>query len=131
MVLEDTDKGGFMEHIYIAGTIIFTIYGQLILKWRILRYGSFPEQLLDKLFFLIRALCDPFILSGFAAAFIAALCWMAAMTKFDLSYAYPFMSIPFVFVLFLSAFFFQETITLPKLIGIVLIIAGITVGAQG
>lgn len=57
-------------------------------------------------------MCYPFIISGFAAAFIAALCWMAAMTKFDLSYAYPFMSIPFIFVLFLSAFFFQEPITI-------------------
>jgi drug/metabolite transporter (DMT)-like permease len=66
-------------------------------------------------------LCDPFIISGFAAAFIAALCWMAAMTKFDLSYAYTFMSIPFV--LFLSAFFFQVPITLPKIIGMVFIIA--------
>lgn len=120
-----------MEHLYIFGTIIFTVYGQLILKWRISVYGSLPDQLLDKLFFLIRALCDPFIISGFAAASIAALCWMAAMTKFDLSYAYPFMSIPFVFVLFLSAFFFQEAITMPKIIGMVFIIAGITIGAQG
>ncbi|MCD4740917.1 MAG: hypothetical protein K8R67_00335 [Desulfobacteraceae bacterium] len=120
-----------MEHIYIAGTIIFTIYGQLIIKWRISFYGSLPDQLLEKLFFLIRALCDPFIISGFAAAFIAALCWMAAMTKFDLSYTYPFMSIPFIFVLFLSAFCFQEAITMTKIIGMVLIIAGITIGAQG
>ena len=120
-----------MEHIYIAGTIIFTIYGQLIIKWRISNYGTLPDLALEKLFFLIRILCDPFILSGFIAAFIAALCWMLAMTKFDLSYAYPFMSIPFVVVLFLSAFFFQEAITMPKIIGMIFIIAGITIGAQG
>lgn len=120
-----------MEHIYIAGTIIFTIYGQLILKWRIAGYGSLPGPLLEKLFFLIKTLYDPFIFSGFAAAFIAALCWMAAMTKFDLSYAYPFMSIPFIFVLLLSAFFFQEPITMPKILGMIFIIVGITIGAQG
>jgi len=120
-----------MEHIYIAGTIIFTVYGQLILKWRISMYGAFPDQLFDKFLFLAKVLCDPFIISGFAAAFIAALCWMAAMTKFELSYAYPFMSIPFIFVLFLSGFFFQEPITMPKIIGMIFIIAGITISAQG
>ena len=121
-----------MAHLYIIGTIIFTVYGQLIIKWRIAYYGSLPDHLLEKIFFLTRVVCDPFILSGFAAAFIAALCWIATMTKFDLSYAYPFIvSIPLTFVIFLSAFFFQEPITLPKIIGLVLIIAGVTIGAQG
>jgi multidrug transporter EmrE-like cation transporter len=56
---------------------------------------------------------------------------MAAMTKFDLSYAYPFMSLNFVLVLMLSAFFFGEPITPSKLIGLFLIIGGIIVGSQG
>ncbi len=120
-----------MEHLYIAGTIIFTVYGQLIIKWRIAGYGSFPPNSFDKFLFLIRVLCDPFVISGFAAAFIASLCWMAAMTKFDLSYAYPFMSIPFVIIMFLSAYFFQEAITLPKFLGLFFIIIGITIGANG
>ena len=34
------------------------------------------------------------------------------MTKFQLSYAYPFMSLAFVLVMFLSAFFFNEPVTL-------------------
>jgi drug/metabolite transporter (DMT)-like permease len=90
-----------------------------------------PEQFLEKFVFLAKLLFDPFIVSGFVAAFIAALCWIAAMTKFDLSYAYPFMSITFIFVLFSSAFFFQEAITMLKIIGMVFIIAGIIIGAQG
>jgi len=44
-------------------------------------------------------LFDPLIFSGFASAFIASFFWMAAMTKFELSYAYPFMSRVFVLVL--------------------------------
>lgn len=118
-------------HIYICAVIFFTVYGQLILKWRIIRYGNMPEQFLEKFVFLAKLLFDPFIVSGFVAAFIAALCWIAAMTKFDLSYAYPFMSITFIFVLFSSAFFFQEAITMLKIIGMVFIIAGIIIGAQG
>lgn len=53
------------------------------------------------------------------------------MTKLELSHAYPFMSLSFVFVLVLSGFFFHESITLPKLLGGLLIMVGIIVGVQG
>ena len=56
---------------------------------------------------------------------------MAAMTKFEISHAYPFMSLNFVLVLLLSAVFFNETITLLKVAGLALIILGIIVGSQG
>ena len=48
---------------------------------------------------------------------------MAAMTKFEISVAYPFMSLAFVLVLLLSALFFQEPITLGKVLGMILICA--------
>lgn len=53
------------------------------------------------------------------------------MTKFQLSYAYPFMSLAFVLVMFLSAFFFNEPVTLAKTLGLTLIVAGIIIGSQG
>ncbi len=54
------------------------------------------------------------------------------MTKFELSHAYPFMSLSFVFVLALSGFFFHESIALPKVFGVLLMImTGIIVGARG
>ena len=68
-----------MNYIYIFGTILFTVYGQLILKWRITRYGSLPELLPEKLLFLFRVLIDPFIISGF----IASLFWMATINEFS------------------------------------------------
>lgn len=118
-----------MGHLYIAGTIFFTVYGQLILKWRISAFGVLPESLQGKLFFFVNALCDPFVISGFVSAFVASIFWMAAMTKFDLSYAYPFMSIPFVIVMLLSAFFFHEPVTFSKVAGLTFIVAGISLGA--
>jgi uncharacterized membrane protein len=56
---------------------------------------------------------------------------MAAMTKFSLSYAYPFMSLSFVLVVALSSVFFQDSITAPKAVGITLIVAGIIIGSKG
>ena len=119
-----------MGFYYIFGTILCTVYGQLILKWRIGMYGSLPEQFSRKISFLFDLLLDPFIFSGFVSAVVASFFWMAAMTKFELSYAYPFISLSFVLVFFLSAWFFHESITLYKAVGLLLIVAGILVSSQ-
>ncbi|WP_082233171.1 EamA family transporter [Halobacillus massiliensis] len=116
-----------MGYLYIFGTIFFTVYGQLILKWKIDQYGGLPAQWTDKAIFLVQLLLNPFILSGFLSAFVASIFWMAAMTKFDISYAYPFMSLSFVLVFVLSVFLFGEPMTLKKVMGISLIVAGIIV----
>ena len=50
------------------------------------------------------------------AAFIAALSWMAALTKFDLNYAYPFMSLNFVLLLLLCNCLLNEPLNLTKTI---------------
>ncbi len=81
----------------------------------------------DKFIFIIQLLLNPFILSGFLSAFVASLFWMAAMTKFDISYAYPFMSLSFVLVFLLSVFFFGEPITFQKVMGVSFIVLGIIV----
>ena len=120
-----------LNYLYIFGTVLFTVYGQVILKWRIGNYGALPDLFQQKVLFLLRLFIDPFILSGFLAAFIASLFWMAAMTKFDLSHAYPFMAFNFVLVLILSGLLFSEAITLLKVIGITLVVLGIFVGSQG
>ncbi len=115
---------------YIFWTVFFTVYGQLILKWRIAKYGDLPEIFSDKIVFLFRLLFDPFILSGLLAAFIASFFWMAAMTKLELSIAYPFMSSAFILVFLFSVFLFQESINSYKIIGLILITSGLLVTSQ-
>ena len=119
-----------MGYFYVFITILFTVYGQLVLKWQINQVGQLPVDLNQKVIFLIKLLLNPWVLSGFVSAFVAALAWMAAMTKLDLSHAYPFMSLAFVLVLFLSVFFFNEPLTWPKIAGMALIVGGILVGSQ-
>jgi multidrug transporter EmrE-like cation transporter len=119
-----------MGYLYIFGTIFFTVYGQLVTRWQVARAGAFPVELTEKIWFLFRLVLNPWVISSLAAAFLAFLCWVAAMTKFELSHAYPFMSLAFVLVLGLSAVFFREAITVPKVLGMALIVAGIIVGSQ-
>lgn len=119
------------DSVYIFACIFFTVYGQLIVKWRVTKAGALPVTFPERILFLINLLLNPWILSSVAAGFLALLSWMAAMTKFELSYAYPFMSLAFVFVLILSAVLFREAVTVPKVLGVLLIIAGLIVASRG
>ncbi len=120
-----------MGYLYIFGTILFTVYGQIIIKWQVSNAGAFPVDAAGKMWFLLRMAVNPWVISSLCCAFLAFLCWVAAMTKFDLSYAYPFMSLSFVFVLVLSGFFFHEPVTMTKALGVIFIMAGIIIGARG
>lgn len=118
-----------MRYLYILGTLFFTVYGQLILKWRLGKLGFIlPEGgLLDKIVALIKMIFDPFIFSGFVSAFIASMFWMAAMTKFEITQAYPFMSLAPAIVFLLGVWLLNETFTWGKVIGLVLIMVGVVI----
>lgn len=115
-----------MFYIYIAGTIIFTVYGQLILKYRISLHEGFPIVFHDKIIYLFKLLLDPLILSGFLSAFIASFFWLATLsTKVELSKAYPFTVLSLVIVVIFSIIFFKESVSTYLILGILLIITGI------
>ncbi len=112
-------------YFYIFGTLFFTVYGQIVLKWRLSGLKVvLPQGVLEKIVYLTKIIFDPFIFSGFASAFIASLFWMAAMTKFEITQAYPFMSLAPAFVFVIGIFFFGETFTIGKIVGLVFIILG-------
>jgi multidrug transporter EmrE-like cation transporter len=129
--LNQPTSGTIAGFAYLLGTIFFTVYGQLVLKWQVSKAGALPASFSEKMPFLISLLLSPWMWSGMASGFLAFLCWMATMTKFQLSYAYPFMSLSFLLVLMLSVALFREPLTLPKILGMLLIMAGIIVTSQG
>ena len=120
-----------MSYVYVICTVLLTVYGQIAIKWQVLEAGPFPAEPGAKIRFLLQLLLNPWILSALAAALLAAVAWMAAMTRLELSHAYPFMSLAFVLVMLASALFFSEPITPLKLAGVALVVLGIVVGSQG
>jgi len=128
--MQNTVRMELTGYLYILGTVFFTIYGQIVLKWRVGRAGAMPDELIAKTEYIFRMLADPWVISGLLGAFLAFLCWMGAVSKFDLSYAYPFTSLSFLLVLIFSAIFFHEPITFSKILAVILIIAGLVLGSR-
>jgi multidrug transporter EmrE-like cation transporter len=116
---------------YILITLTLTVYGQLVLKWRLSQLDALPDEFRDKVLYLALLIFDPVIFSVYLSAFGAALAWMAALTRFDLNYAYPFMSLSFVCVLILSSLLLGEPLTTGRTLGVALIVAGTIVASRG
>lgn len=113
---------------YIFGTLFFTVYGQIVLKWRLSGLQiELPNGFMDKAIYLVKLIFDPYIFSGFMSAFVASMFWMAAMTKFEITHAYPFMSLAPALVFIIGVLFLGEAFTIGKLLGLLLIMIGIIV----
>lgn len=120
-----------MGYLFITGTVLLTVYGQIVIKWQVGQAGPMPASLDGRIGYLTHLLLNPWVISSLTAAFLAFLCWVGAMTKFQLSYAYPFTSASFALVLILSALLFQESITVAKILGLAFIIIGIVIASRG
>lgn len=119
-----------MGYFFIALTVLFTLYGQLVLKWQISLAGPLPAGFAGKVSFLVDALLNPWVLSGLAAAFGASLCWMLALSKLPLSTAYPLTATNFFLIFVFSVVVLGEPMTLSKIIGTSLIIIGVVIMAM-
>jgi multidrug transporter EmrE-like cation transporter len=120
-----------MSYLFVFTTIFLTVYSQIVIKWQVVAAGTFPAESTDQLWFLAKLMVNPWVISALAAGLLAVVSWMAAMTKLELSHAYPFMSLSFVLVLVLSALVFHEPVNSWKIAGLALITIGIIVGSQG
>ena len=123
-----------MAHLYLAATIVTSVYSQMIMKWRISgRFAGLkiPEGIWPKVVTLFTIIFDPFVFSGLVATFVSGLCWMATMSKLEIGYAYPFTSLGFVLVVLLSGWLFGESLNAWRIGGVILIVAGITIASQG
>ena len=114
-----------VDHLYIVSTLIFTVYSQLIIRWQVSNAGNLPEDFAGKIYFIGQLLINPWILSSILATFFAGVSWMLAMSRFEISYAYPWISINFVLILILGVLLFNESLSGAKLLGTFLIVAGI------
>jgi len=113
--------------LYILISVFFSVAGQLLLKVGMNKLGSVTLNM--NLFFPIlwRMLTNPAVFFGLALYFVGTIFWLAALSRAELSYAYPFASLSYVIMLVASWMMFDEKITLARIIGTVLICIGVLV----
>lgn len=114
-----------MGYFFVALTVLLTVLGQFLIKWRVNEAPPLSADRSGKILFIWELLLDPWVVLGLASAFAASLCWMLAMTKLPLSHAYPFTAFAFVLVVLGGAWLFGEPVSTMKMVGLGLIVAGV------
>jgi len=104
--------------------IIFASVGQVVLKIGMNSMGSITNYTPST---IIATFLNPYILSGLAMYGLAAIFWLIALSKRDLSFVYPFIALTFIIVLILSNVILKESIGIYRIIGTFIIILGLIV----
>lgn len=106
-------------------SIVLGAAGQLMLR-QAARILTAPSQLgLGR--WLLSVFTSPTILTAFVFFAVSALLWIAALRETPLTVAYPMVALSYIIIFVGSYFLFAEPITLTKLLGAVLVVAGIIV----
>ncbi len=114
-----------IAHGLLALIICLLSYSQLVLKWRITHLDTQVSSMKDVIPFIWKSITDPWLFSGLAAAGLVLPLWLLCLSKFNLSYAYPFLSTTFVFVVLGSFFLLGESYSFKLILGQLLIFSGV------
>jgi multidrug transporter EmrE-like cation transporter len=109
-------------------TCFCTVSGNLLLRSGLIRAGGFGVASGSLFSQLLKLAMEPRFVSGFCLYGISALVWFAVISVEDLSTCYPVLaSLTFVLVTLGAIVFFGERMSIPKLIGIAVILAGVII----
>lgn len=107
---------------YILASVLLVNTGNLVTKYGLQRY---PFQFDAILTSYVNLFTSPFIILGLAAIGVSSIFWLAALSKAELSYAYPMISIGYIITAIASWIFFEENLTLMRMAGIFIICSGV------
>jgi drug/metabolite transporter (DMT)-like permease len=111
-------------------TIVLTVSGQLLAKSGMHEVGAIPTQLREFPSFLMRAYTNWKVLTALLCAILASVSWIGAVSRSDVSFAYPFMGLAIVMVLVFASLFFGEKVPLSRWIGVTLVCLGIYIASR-
>lgn len=110
------NKSNISDYLWILASVLFRVAAGICAKQAGIE--SSGGSLMD-------ILINPWYIAELMFLFFQALSWLIVLRKFDLGYAYPFMSTTIVFSLIAAFFIFNEGITYFNILGSVIIGSGV------
>lgn len=99
------------------------VSGQMLIKMGMKQVGYITsDNLVNALW---RAMLNPLVMAGLIFYFIAAFVWILVLSRVDLSYAYPMLSLGYIVILIISATILHEPVSLSRMFGTSFIILGV------
>jgi multidrug transporter EmrE-like cation transporter len=117
-----------MFNIVIILSILFSSSSQILLKKGVMQLDlKTPNNFSEFVSLALTVGTNLHIIMGVLFQIIALGIWLYVLRKVDVSYAYPFIALGFIFVMGLSYYFFDERLSLIKVLGGLIICLGIFV----
>jgi len=116
--------------IFIVITVILNAAAQLLIKAGISRVGQASFSTSQIVNLLLGAALNPFIVLGLVVMTVSMGTHMMSLSRFDVSFAFPFLSVAYVIVATWGYFFFGEDVNLTRVVGIGTIILGTIILAR-
>jgi len=117
-------KGSMNVILIILVGIFFASLGQVF--WKL---GMNAVGMIDSFSFneIIKIFSNPYIFLGLVMYGLGTVFWLVALSNKDLSYVYPFIALTFIIVLFFSRYLLHENVGIYRIVGTLIIIAGLIV----
>lgn len=109
-----------MKYLLLAVSMLLSVTGQLLLK-----KGVISSSLSFELIPILRTIFSPFIILGLSSYALSAIFWLFVLQRFQLSVAYPALSLTYILIVLLGFFFFKEPVTTAKILGVILVVSGV------
>lgn len=106
-----------------AASSLFVVSGHLLIKMGLSHTLTLPPSSPVWLR-IFHCVIQPEVAGGLLVYFLGSLCWMMAVAQQEISFLYPLSSVNYVLVVFASSTFFGETVSLPRMAGVALIVLG-------
>jgi drug/metabolite transporter (DMT)-like permease len=117
----------FLVYGLLITACVLTVIGEVMLKIGIThvteRVGAFSLSPT----ILFSTFTEWRVILGFALVFGGSLFWLGVISRVELSFAYPLLAMNYVILLIPSRFLLNEAITPSRIIGAVIIVAGVIV----
>jgi multidrug transporter EmrE-like cation transporter len=118
-------SAGVRSIFYVLISGVLGVVGQILLKQGLAANGplSLGPDGLPGLF--LSLVLNPLVVVGLAIYLVGTLFWLVALSRLDLSYAYPFASLNYILVLISAWFILGEVPSSTRLVGVALISLGV------
>jgi len=110
---------------YIMISVLGGAVGQILLKKGMGGMGPLTLSLGKLGELLWRMGTNPYVIAGLAIYVTGTVFWLVALSRVDLSYAYPFASLSYVVMLVAAWLLFKEDLSLLRLAGTGVVILGV------
>lgn len=111
--------------IYILVAVVGSAAGQLLLKKGMSTMGPITISAGQIFNILLRLATNPYVVIGLLIYVCGTLFWLAALSRVDLSYAYPFASLSYIVMIIGGWQLFGEKIDVWRIFGSLAVMAGV------